>query len=51
MRVRLPAAKREAKLRPLAIAFRSESIVLPVKLMAGEAPFSLGATIFATRRL
>ena len=50
VKARMPARASRAKLRPLAIAFRSDRIVIPVKLSAGEPAFGLTATIFASRR-
>ena len=50
VKARMPARASRAKLRPLAIAFRSDRIVIPVKLSVGEPAFGLTATIFASQR-
>ncbi len=50
VKVRVPGGVSRAELRPLAIAFRSDRIVIPVKLSAGEPAFGLTATVFSTRK-
>jgi len=49
VKARVPRGTSTIDLRPLAIAFRSQQIVLPVRLSAGETPFGLNATVFSTR--
>lgn len=49
VRARLPASTDRADLRPLAIAFRTPTIVVPVRLSAGEAPFGLDVAVFSGR--
>ncbi len=51
VRARLPASAERAELRPLAIAFRTPSVVIPVRLSFGEPPFALDVAVFSGRAL
>ena len=49
VKVRLPRRASSMTLRPLGIAFRSEHVVIPVRLSVDDSAFALNVTLFASR--
>ncbi|MEI8255227.1 MAG: DUF2330 domain-containing protein [Deltaproteobacteria bacterium] len=49
VRAQLPASVERAELHPLAIAFRTPSVVVPVRLSVDEPAFALDVAVFSSR--
>jgi hypothetical protein len=49
VKARVPRGTSAMELRPVGMAFRTDEIVVPVRLSAGEPPFGLSAIVVSTR--